>query len=453
VIPEHVFRAYDIRGIFNKDITLKTANLIGKGFGTFVGENRELIVGRDIRLSGEILKKSLIDGLTSVGCNVIDIDLVPTPILYFMIVKMNKDGGVMCSASHNPSEWNGFKLCGRRGYIYGQGRGMEKIKEIIIKEKFNRSSHGKTKKYNRALEDYSKFVLNIIQLKRKLKIVLDTCNSVCGLIAPKLFEKLGCEVTVINEKLDGNFPGHDPEPNETTLKELSKNVKKECAELGVGYDGDGDRAVFVDDKGRILSGDVSLIVLAKDVLKKKKNAKIVFDVGCSSAVEEFISKNGGVPIVERVGRAFIMDRVLKENADLGGEKSSHFYFPEVYGFDDGVFASLRMTGILSESDEDFSQIVDSLPKYYTSRVKKIGCQEQHKFEIIDKLKIKFKKIGYRIIDIDGIKVFDDYGWVLIRPSNTEPVIKINAEAKTKLKMRTIFNLAEEMVREEISNYG
>lgn len=448
-ISENIFRAYDIRGIFDKDLTSEIAKVIGKGFGTFLGKNKKIVVGRDVRLSGKVLTKALISGLRSVGCDVVDIGMAPTPVLYFIIASMKKDGGVVVSASHNPAEWNGFKLLMERGKMCAQGTGIEEVKDIILKKKFREvKKKGEVSSYNFALEKYSEFILRKIRLGRGLKIILDTCNGTCGLIAPELLEKLGCEVITLNKKPDGRFPAHPPEPNEKTLKQLSKEVKEKRADFGVGFDGDGDRAVFVDDKGRILSGDISSIIFVKNVLKRKKRAKIVFDVCCSSALEEFIKTNGGIPIVNRVGRTFILNRMLKERADFAGEMSSHFYFKEIYSFDDGVFATLKMTEILSKSDFKLSEIVDSIPRYFTSPVKKIKCPDEHKFEVVEKLKSKLKK-RFRILDIDGIKVFDDGNWFLIRPSNTEPMIKINAEAKTRQKLKDLLNLAEKLVKKEI----
>lgn len=359
--------------------------------------------------------------------------------------------GICCHNSHNPAEWNGFKMLKERGLMCGQGSGMEQIKQIIVKGDFRKVERtGKIEKYGKILEEYSQFVCDKIELERKLKIVLDTCNGAAGLIAPKLFKRLGCKVITLNEQPDGRFPSHPPEQDEKSLAKLGREVINNKADFGVGFDGDGDRSVFVDDKGRAIPGDISAIVFVKDVLKEKKGRKIVFDVCCSSALEDFIKENDGIPVVNRVGRTFILERVLKENAAFGCEVSSHFYFPQIYGFDDGIFASLKMAEILSKDDLTFSQIIDSIKRYFTSPVKKIKCSDEYKFEVVNRLKSKLSK-KFKILDIDGVKAFSEDGWFLIRPSNTEPVIKINAEAKNERKLKKLLSLAVELVRKEIKN--
>jgi len=444
---ENMFRAYDIRGIYGKDMTTEIAEKVGRGFGTFLGTGKKLAVGKDVRLGSEQLKNAVVKGLISTGCQVIDLGIVTTPILYFGIAHKNKDGGVMVTASHNPPEWNGLKLCREKGVIIGQGSGMEEVKDIIANRKFTQvAREGKIETYEGMVDEYARFVLGKIRIEKKLKVVLDTGNSVPGIVAPMLFKRMGCRVEVLNEKLDGTFPSRSPEPNEESLQQLISTVKKTKADFGVGYDGDGDRAVFVDDKGRILTGDFASIIFAQAFITKRKR-KVVYDVSCSSAVEEAIKAKGGVPVVERVGRPFMMDRVLREKAVFGGERSGHFYFPDIYGLDDGTFASLKMAEILSRSDTQFSQMIDCIPKYYSSTVN-MPFSDQHKFKVIKRLKAKFEQKGFRILDIDGVKAQNDKGWVLLRPSNTEPLIRIFAEGKTQRKLAQLLELAKKMLKEE-----
>jgi len=444
---ENMFRAYDVRGIYGKDMTAEIAEKIGKGFGTFIGAAKKLAVGRDVRVGSEQLKNAAVKGLASAGCQIDDLGVVTTPILYFDIAHKNKDGGVMITASHNPPEWNGLKLCREKGVIIGQGTGMEEIKEIIAKRKFSEAKKkGRIEPYEGIVNEYARFVLGKIRIERKLKVVLDTGNSVPGIVAPKLFTQTGCSVEVLNERLDGTFPSRSPEPTEESLQQLVGAVKKATADFGVGYDGDGDRAVFVDDKGRILTGDLASVIFVQAFITSGKR-KVVYDVSCSSAVEEAIKAKGGVPLVERVGRPFMMDRVLREKAVFGGERSGHFYFPDVYGLDDGTFASLKMAEILSRTDIPLSQIIDRIPKYYSSTVN-VPFSDQHKFSVIGHLKAKFGKKGFQILDIDGVKAQNKNGWVLLRPSNTEPLIRIFAEGKTKQKLVQLLKLAKKMLKEE-----
>jgi len=448
-ISKYIFRAYDIRGIYGRDLTPQIAELIGKGFGTYIGGvGRNLAVGRDARLGGEELKNALVKGLVSVGCNVIDLGLVPTPVLYWAIAHLHRHGGAMVTASHNPPEWNGFKLCGEKGLIIGQGSGMDKIGEIVTKKKFAGAvALGTTETYGRILDEYSRFIRGKIKLEGKLRVVLDPGNGASGIIAPQLFRQFGYEVTVLNEELDGRFPSRSPDPSAEALQPLRAEVKTNDADFGVGYDGDGDRSVFVDDKGRILTGDMVSIIFAKAFIKKARN-RVVYDVSCSMAVEESIRASGGVPLVEKVGRPFMMERVLRENAVFGGERSGHFYFSDIYGIDDGTYASLKMAEIISKSRETLSQMFDAVPKYYSS-TENMACPDEHKFKVTERTKKFFEKLGFKIILIDGVKAYDEEGWVLMRPSNTEPLIRVFVEGKTKRKHAQLLSLARKVLKKEI----
>ncbi|MEM3824249.1 MAG: phosphomannomutase/phosphoglucomutase [Candidatus Bathyarchaeia archaeon] len=437
---ESIFRAYDIRGIFGKQLTEDIATVLGAAMGVFWGKSKEVVVGRDIRLSGETLRNALVSGL-SFNCNVVDVGVVPTPLVYFAINHLEKDAGVMITASHNPPGWNGFKLFKRNGCVYGGE--MAKIKELVKIIDFKKFGGRKRKvmKYERVFEDYTDFVLDKIRIDRNVSVVADTANGVCGMLVPSLFRRLGCSIITLNEKPNGRFPAHLPEPKEETLGELKQKVVKAKADFGVGYDGDGDRAVFVDDKGRIIPGDLALMVFAEDALKRESGGKIVYELSCSMAVEEFVRKHGGIPIVERIGHVFIMDKMISEKALVGGETSSHFYFLECNGMDDAIFASLKMAEILSKRSERLSEIVDSLPKYPSIHEKNFECPDQLKFAVIEKLGAKFRDYGLKFLDVDGIKLLDEDGWVLLRPSNTEPLIRVSAEAKTEEKLEELYQFA------------
>lgn len=449
-ISEHIFRAYDIRGIYGEDLTEEVAKWVGQALGTYIGgTGKKLVVGRDVRLSGPVLENALVEGLLSTGCHVQEIGVAPTPVLYFAIVHYAKDGGAMVTASHNPPNWNGFKLCGEKGFLLAQGMGMEEIKEIAITRRFKSGPHGKLEKYDDAIGDYSNFALSKVEVERKLKVAVDPGNGTCSLVTPRLFEDAGLSVISINAEPNGNFPAHLPEPTEETLSELKQIVVKNGADFGIGFDGDGDRAVFIDEKGRIISGDTALIILAMYYLKKQKGATVLYDVSCSSSVEEVIKAHGGRPIMSRVGHAYIMDKMIQENATLGGEISSHFYFADVYGFDDALYASLKMAEILSKTDEKLSEIVDSIPRYPSTPVKVYDCPDEKKFKVVEKLTEEFGEMGYETVTIDGVKVIKPEGWFLIRASNTLPQIKMVAEAKTEEKLRQLTNFAEKKILKKI----
>jgi phosphomannomutase/phosphoglucomutase len=321
---------------------------------------------------------------------------------------------------------------------------MEKVRDYAKKidpKKLGKKQKGKVSTYDGITKEYQDFVQNKIKIERKLKIVADTANGTCGLVAPDLFERLGCDVLTLNKEPDGTFPAHLPVPKQETLGELMKEVVKHKADFGVGYDGDGDRAVFIDEKGKLIPGDLTLLIFAKDILQKNSGGKVVYELSCSMAVEEYVKKLGGIPIVERVGHTFIMDRMISEKALLGGEKSSHFYFADVYGMDDGVFASIKLAEILSKSDKKLSEMVAALPQYPSVYEKNFECPDNMKFIVIDNVRDQFKGYGLKTLDIDGVKLIEEYGWVILRASNTEPVIRISAEARTKEKLKELYYFA------------
>jgi phosphomannomutase/phosphoglucomutase len=437
---DHIFRAYDIRGIFGKDLTEEVAARIGAAFAKFV-EGKPVAVGRDARISGEQLRDALVSGLVS-RCDVTDVGVVPTPLFYFALNRLKKDAGIMVTASHNPPQWNGLKAFrGNGGSIYGME--METIREYAkaVDPKKLGEKRGKAVSHEGIIGEYQDFVHSKIQLGRKLSVVADTANGTCGLVAPALFKRLGCDVLTLNKEPDGTFPAHLPVPKEETLGELMKEVVRRKADFGVGYDGDGDRAVFIDEKGKLIPGDLTLLIFAKDILQKNRGGKVIYELSCSMAVEEYVKKLGGIPLVERVGHTFIMDKMIGEKALLGGEKSSHFYFADVYGMDDGVYASMKMAEILSKSDETLSEMVAALPQYPSVYEKNFECPDKRKFGVIENVRRQFKRYGLKTLDIDGVKLIEEDGWVILRASNTEPVIRVSAEAKTKEKLKKLYYFA------------
>ena len=437
---DHIFRAYDIRGIFGEDLTEEVATKIGAAFAKFL-DGKTVVVGRDVRISGEQLRDALVSGLVS-RCNVTDVGVLPTPLLYFAANILNKDAGIMVTASHNPPQWNGFKAFrGQKGSIYGKD--MEQIRQYAkqVDSKALGVKNGIADSHEGVIKEYQDFVQSKIYLEKKISVVADTANGTCGVVAPALFERIGCNILTLNKEPDGTFPAHLPVPKAETLGELMKEVVKRKADFGVGYDGDGDRAVFIDEKGNLIPGDLTLLIFAKDLLQKQQGGKVVYELSCSMAVEEYVKKLGGIPLVERVGHTFIMDKMIKEKAVLGGEKSSHFYFADVYGMDDGVFASLKIAEILSKTDEKLSEMVAALPQYPSVYEENFECPDKKKFDVIEKIRSQFKKYGLKTLDIDGVKLIEKDGWVILRASNTEPVVRISAEARTEEKLKELYDFA------------
>ncbi len=448
MIPEHIFRAYDIRGVYGDDLTEETATRIGRAVPTYLnGEGKDVIVGRDVRLSGGSLEDALIKGLLSGGCDVEDIGMVTTPILYFSWVDYGKDVGIMVTASHNPPEWNGFKILTRGGFIC-EGKGMEEIKRIAIDGRFEDSVSGRLSRNDRALHDYENYVLGKVEVERKLKGVFDPVNGSCSLLVPDLYEDAGIEVFALNAEPDGRFPKHPPHPTEEVLDELSEIVLREKADFGVAFDGDGDRCVFVDDEGRIVSSNSVLAILAEHYLKERKGVPIVYEVSCSMRVEEVIDLYGGKPVLSRVGHTYIYENMIAEKAAFGGESSGHFYFAEQHGFDDAVFACLKLAEVLSKRDVKFSDVVDSM-LVYPRFSKSFNCADEKKFRAVDMLKKEFVEAGSNVLAIDGVKVMAPEGWFLIRPSNTQPQIRLTVEARTAEDLEKLAEFAESRLLKQI----
>jgi len=437
-----IFRAYDIRGIAGKDLTADVAENIGRAFGTYV-EGGDIVVGRDCRLSSPALRDSLIKGLVNSGCNVTDIGMIPTPLLYFAISHYGKDGGIMITGSHNPPEYNGFKLCKGENTLCGAE--IQKLKNMVEAGAFI-TGEGKVTEKD-VVEDYINYVKDRIHLKKKIAVVIDSGNGTAGEISGRLFEELGCRVTKLNWKPDGNFPSHHPDPTvDEFLKELIRRVKIEKADFGIAYDGDADRLGIVDDKGNIVRGDQILMLFARDILKEN-HAKIIFEVKCSMALAEDIRDRGGKPIMYRTGHSFIKKKMREEGALLAGEMSGHFFFADnYYGYDDGIFASARMAELLSKSKERLSETIAKMPEYYSTPEIRVPCPDEEKFRIVEEVTKKFQD-KYEVITVDGARVQVRGGWGLVRASNTEPALILRFEAKTEEKLDEIKELILDELRE------
>jgi len=440
-IKDNIFRAYDIRGVYPSEINEEFSKLVGKGFGSFIGSGKKIVVGRDVRLSSESLSASLVEGLRSVGIDVVDIGVVPTPVVYFAINSYNLDGGVVVTASHNPPEWNGFLLCREKAKVVASGFGLEEVKKIILNKKFTSSKKGKLiNKREEVLKNYENFLLNKVKFEKSFRIGIDPGNGCGSGIVKRILEKFGLSVVAINDAADGRFPSRSPEPNEETISALKELVKKEKLDFGVAFDGDCDRAFFVDDKGNPLRGDVILALFVKYFLNEGE--KVVYEVSCSSAVEDEIKSKKGIPILSRVGHAFIIDKMINEKAKFGGEISSHLYFGEMYGMDDAIFATLKVVELLSLTGQPLSELINKLPKYETYK-ENFEVADEHKFKLIEKLQEELKNQGYNVLTIDGAKVITEGGWFILRASNTQPQVRLTVEAKNKSSLQQLTKFATE----------
>ncbi len=450
-----IFREYDIRGIANKDLTDDVVFKIGQGYGTYIKDKlkvpssklktTDVLIGRDVRLSSERIRDALIEGIISTGCDVIDLGLVPTPVFYFSAFQYAKNAGIMITGSHNPPEFNGFKIGLNKTTIYGEE--IQTLRKIIESEKFV-SGKGKVSSLN-PTPDYINMILDKVKINKNLKVVFDPGNGTAGVVIEELFNKIGIDAAYININPDGNFPAHLPDP---TIPEYMKDLKSTLfeldADLGIGYDGDVDRIGCIDDKGDIVWGDKLLAIFAADIISRKSNAKIVFEVKCSQGLVEYIKSIGGVPLMWKTGHSLIKAKMKQENAAIAGEMSGHMFFADdYYGYDDAIFASVRLLKILSETEKKLSELVAQIPFYFSTPEIRVECPDEMKFEITQKIRDYFKQ-KYETIDIDGVRVIFTDGWGLVRASNTQPVLVLRFEAKTPERLAEI----QEIFYEQLKKY-
>ncbi len=441
-----IFREYDIRGVVGDTLTGDDAVRFGRGFGTYLrGRGGSTVaVGRDNRLSSPELQAAVIEGLLSTGCRAYDVGQLPTPAFYFSVIHCKADGGVMVTASHNPPSYNGFKL--RFGEVAVFGGEIQKIASIIESGDF---AEGKGSCEARGIiDEYLAAIRSRIRLKRRLKVVADAGNGTAGPLVRRLLKDLGCDLVELYCEPDGAFPHHLPDPTiDENVAELGARVREAGAAAGVAYDGDADRLGAVDEQGAVVRGDQLLSLFAGEVLARNP-APVVFDVKCSEGLIETVTRSGGTPVMWKTGYPNIQARMKQVHAPVGGEMSGHFYFMDDYfGFDDGIFASCRLLQLLSNTDRPLSALVRALPFYWSTPEIRAECTETEKFSIVRDLKEQFGR-KYQTIDIDGIRIQFEDGWALIRASNTQPILVLRFEAKTRERMVEIQNL----VKEKLTRY-
>ncbi len=446
-INPFIFREYDVRGVVDKDLTDDVVRLLGKAFGTYLQRQggKKVSVGGDVRLSTERFRQVLIEGLTSTGVDVIDIGIVPTPVQYFSLFKLNVDGGVMITGSHNPPEFNGFKMAVGQSTIYGKE--IQKLREIIEADEFLTGS-GQVETVD-LIPEYISDIKNRIHLKGAVKAVIDCGNGAGSLVAEKLMRELGVDAFFLYCEPDGTFPNHHPDPTvEAYIQDLREQVLKLNADLGVAYDGDADRIGVIDDKGNIVWGDRLLILFARDVLKEKKGQKIIFEVKCSQALPEAIEAAGGEPIMWKTGHSLLKKKMKETGATIAGEMSGHLFFADrYYGYDDAIYASARLMELISNSGKKISELLADVPQYYSTPEMRVECpSDEEKFKIAQKA-AEYFKANYEVIDVDGVRILFGDGWGLVRASNTQPVLVLRFEAKTPERLEEIKNLVINKLKE------
>lgn len=432
-----IFREYDIRGTVPDKLSEETVYRLGLGIGTYYGNNnvRKVSVGRDCRLSSPALRDYLTQGLLETGLEIVDLGMVPTPLLYFSICRLKLDGGVQITGSHNPPEFNGFKICVGEHSIHGDE--IQAVREIIEKGDFIRGE-GSIEEFqiDAAYLDYVEE--NISTGPFAGRIVVDAGNGAGGPVACKLYKRLGFEVVPIFCEPDGRFPNHHPDPTvPQNLAEMIKRVKSESALLGLAFDGDADRLGVVDGEGNIIWGDQLMIIFARDLLKRHPGAKIIGEVKCSQVLYDDIERHGGKAIMWKAGHSLIKSKMKEEGALLAGEMSGHLFFKERYlGYDDAFYAGARLLEIISGSGVKVSKLLSGIPQMVNTPEIRVECPDDEKFDVVKEIARDFKK-DYPVIDVDGARVIFDGGWGLIRASNTQPVLVLRFEATDKKRLEEI----------------
>ena len=438
-INKYIFRGYDIRGVYPKDLNADVAYIIGQSFGTYVKQmgKVECIVGRDNRYSSLELETALIKGILSTGIDVIDLGLVTTPMYYYACILKKIPTGIMVTASHNPKDDNGFKFAfDERGNARGEM--IEEFRDFTLKGEFSKGI-GKLSKYD-IRDEYIKLMLSSIKLgKKPLKVILDLGNGTTTCIAKDIYYRFPIDIEVLFGESDPSFPNHHPDPCvESNLEALKKKVLDTKADIGIAFDGDGDRVGIIDEKGNYIPTDKYMIIIIRDIINKVSNKKFLYDIKCSKAVDDEIKKLGGESICYRTGNSYTKAKVKEDDLPFGGELSGHVYFRDRWpGFDSGIYAGLRLVEILSNTDKPLSHLLDGITHYESTPELKFASPDEKKFAVIDKIKNYCIQKGYNVLTIDGVRVNFEDGWASVRASNTGPNITARFEATTNERLKEI----------------
>jgi phosphomannomutase/phosphoglucomutase len=443
--PE-IFRQYDIRGIAGKDMDLDDIRLMGKGIGTYLRRagNTGISVGRDCRLTSDDYAGKLIEGLISTGCRVVDIGVCPTPVSYFSIRHLPSEGSVMVTASHNPPEYNGFKISSGIDSVYGEH--IQEIRRIIEKADFM-TGQGDVQE-NDILPAYIDYLVDNITLPANIRVGVDCGNGTAGLTIAPVLKKLGCEVHELYTDLDGNFPNHEADPTVAeNMVDLANLVQRERLDVGLGFDGDGDRLGVVDANGSMVYGDQLMILFSREILSRKPGATFISEVKCSQTMYDDIEKHGGNPIMWKTGHSMIKQKMKEVHAELAGEMSGHLFFSDRYmGFDDATYAGCRLLEILASSGRTIARLLEDVPKSSTTPEIRVDCADKIKFDVVAKVTEYFREHN-DVIDIDGARVLFGDGWGLVRASNTQPALVLRFEAFSQERLQEIRTTVETVLEQ------
>ncbi len=438
-LDKNVFRGYDIRGVYQKNIDEDFAYTMGLGFGTHIQNIgfKKCVVGHDNRLSSPSLYDALIKGIISTGCDVVSLGLCTTPMYYYACIKLEIPSGVMVTASHNPKDENGFKFAfDENGNCKGEE--IQDFYRELVNSDFI-SGNGNVSDYDIEPDYIDLFRNNLVFGDRRLKVVLDPANGATASFARKIYELYPMDLFIINEESDGSFPNHHPDPCvEENLKQLKEKVLELKADVGLSFDGDGDRLGVVTSSGKFIPTDLYMIIIIRDIVNKVSKKKFLYDVKCSKSLSDEIEALGAEGICYRTGNSYTKAKVREEELPFGGELSGHVYFRDRWpGFDSGMYAGLRLLEILSNTDKTVEELLSGINKYYSGEEEKYSSTDEKKVYVVNKILEYVKEKGYSYIDIDGVRVSFDDGWALVRYSNTGPNITARFEAKTLERLKEI----------------
>jgi phosphomannomutase / phosphoglucomutase len=443
-----VFREYDIRGVVQNDFDDEFVVNLGRAYATLLIEagKHNITLGRDCRLSSDMLRERLIEGLLPAGINVTDIGVVPTPLLYFSMLHWKMDGGAMITGSHNAAEYNGFKLGVGPTTIFGEE--IQRVRRIIEARAFKTTGAKGVLSYRPVLPDYREYIKRNIKLTPGMKVAVDGGNGCGGAVAAPLMREMGVETVELYIEMDGRFPHHHPDPTvEENMRDLQAAVKKSGAIVGIAYDGDADRIGAVDENQRIVWGDELLVVFSRAILNERPGAAIIGDVKCSRRLYDDIAQHGGRPIMWKTGHSLIKSKLKQENAALAGEMSGHMFFNDrYYGFDDAIYASLRLLEILGHEGRGLAALLADLPKTTFTPEIRLDCPDDRKFDVVRKAADYFRR-NYDTVEIDGARVAFPGGWGLVRASNTQPALVMRFEARDEQALAEIRSIFESKLKE------
>lgn len=427
-----IFREYDIRGLVDVDLTDDVVRDIGRAFAVYMKERgkTKVSLGRDCRLSSDRFGALVAEGMAEGGLSVIDLGVMPTPVFYYSLFNLDVEGGIMVTGSHNPPEYNGFKIAFGKSTLFGAD--VQEIGNIIGARRFASTGKGSIRAYPGLIQEYSAYLTKNISIDRRLKVVVDGGNGTGGVVARPIMERMGQDVVPLFCEMDGHFPNHFPDPTvEKNLEALKELVIETSADLGIGYDGDADRIGVVDDKGQVIWGDYLMIIFARDILRTNKGASFVSEVKCSKNLFADIEAHGGEPIMWKAGHSLIKQKMKEVHAALGGEMSGHMFFADRYfGFDDAIYASCRLLEILARDGRKLSDFLSDLPPVWSTPEIRMDCPEEIKFGVVKEITEHYRA-KFPIVDTDGVRVLFPDGWGLVRASNTQPILVLRFEADSK----------------------